>query len=129
MDTKRTRIHYSRRRLLVCSGLLGLLLTSCDDPVAALIGVTAVSTASRVAPDPMTPTHTHRCAIPSSDLQDPPGNTNTYITTTSDGHSHVVTLSRDQLLTLDEPNGAVSVEAEPAVINNFAHTHTFHFVH
>lgn len=122
MDTKRTRIHHSRRRVLACSGLLGLLLTACDDPVAALIGVTAVST------NPSTgPVHTHRCSIPSSDLQDPPGNVNTYVSTTTQAHSHVVTLSRSDLMTLNEPNGSVNIQSESA--GDPPHTHNFIFNH
>ena len=47
MPTIGVRAGAIRGRAWVCAGLLGLLLTSCDDPVAALIGVTAVSTGPR----------------------------------------------------------------------------------
>ncbi len=105
------------RWLGLCAALLGLLATSCDDPVAALVGISAVSTE--------TLGHTHRCTIPASDVADPPGDTNTYVTTTTQAHSHVVTLSRSDLMVLNEPNQSVSVQSESA--GNPPHRHTFIF--
>ena len=117
MATNGARIRRAGGRLLVCSALLGLLLTSCDDPVAALIGITAVSTE--------TLGHTHRSAIPSSDLLDPPGDQNTYVSTTTQAHSHHVTLSRSDLMVLNEPNGSVGIQSESAGTPPHQHTFTF----
>jgi len=119
MKTIESRTRRTPSRVLICGGLLGLLLTSCDDPVAALIGVTAVSTATQG--------HTHRCSIPSSDLVNPPADQNSYISTTVQGHSHVVQVSRSDLMTLNEPNGSVNVQSEPA--GDPPHTHNFLFNH
>lgn len=111
-----------RTRVWAAAGLLALLLASCDDPVAALIGVTAVSSTTSNGP-----AHTHRCSIPSSDLQNPPGDDNVYVTTTTDGHSHQVHVTRENLQILNEPNGFLSVQSEPA--GNPSHTHRFDFNH
>jgi hypothetical protein len=94
--------------------------TACDDPVAGLTGVTAVSTADG------SPAHTHRCTIPRSDIDDPPMGGRTYPTTSAEGHQHMVHLSEGNLRDLQQPNAAVSVTSSMA--GSPAHDHRFDFV-
>ena len=125
MPTIGVRAGAIRGRAWVCAGLLGLLLTSCDDPVAALIGVTAVST----GPTPPTAGagHSHRCSIPTSDLQNPAPGNSSYVTTTALGHTHNVQLSQSDLMTLNEPNGGVDVLTSDRNGDGASHTHRFLF--
>jgi hypothetical protein len=109
--------------------ILALAATSCDNPVAALTGVTAVSTnpLSPVAPfDPLSgPAHTHRCTIPASDIADMLPQGGTYFTTTADGHAHQVVLNQADFEVLAARNGSVSVISSAA--GDPPHRHRFVF--
>lgn len=107
----------------VVFALLALLAgTSCDNPVAALTGVTAISTLAE--------NHTHRCSIPLSDIDDPPAGGRSYTTTTDVGHAHTVSVSESQLRDLQQPGAAVSVVSStaPAAGPPPPHSHRFDFV-
>lgn len=109
------------QRWTVCALVAGALTaidSGCDDPVAALTGVTAISTQVQG--------HTHRCSVPLSDIEDPPAGGRSYTTTTEDGHAHVVPVSENQLRDLQQGGAAVSVVSASAGAT--PHTHRFDFV-
>lgn len=108
--------------LALAFALAALANSSCEDPVAALFGVTAVSTRDQG--------HEHRCTIPLSDIETPPMGGRTYTTTTDSGHSHTVHLSEVQLRDLQQRGAAVSVTSStaPATGPPPPHTHRFDFV-
>jgi hypothetical protein len=103
---------------LVTAAALAVSNTGCEDPVAALTGVTTISTQVQG--------HTHRCSIPLSDIEDPPSGGRSYTSTTAEGHSHTVLVSQAQLADLQQPGAAVSVQTS----ENGAtpHRHVFNFV-
>ncbi len=109
---------------ILTAAILALAVSSCENPVGAVPGVTAVST------NPLemgVAAHTHRCTIPASDIADLPAQA-TYFTTTAEGHSHQVKLRQADLQTLADHNGAVSVTSEPAQVETpTEHTHRFVF--
>jgi len=115
-------------RIVVLFALVSSLwVASCEDPVAALIGITAVSGGPKTDPPDDVPAHTHRGSIPQSDLNDPPSEGGTYLTTTALSHSHSFHLERDQLLTLTEQNQSVTIDTDPEMSMG-GHWHTFFFV-
>ena len=105
--------------VLLALGLVALWASGCTDPVAALGAINATS--SVVAG------HSHRCAIPLSDVDDPPPNGRTY-TTTTDGtppneHAHTVFLTAAQLTDLQTRNSVVDLLTSEVQ----GHTHRFLF--
>ena len=108
----------------IAAAILALFASSCDDPVAAALGVTAVSGPPMVNPgDPPVMSHAHRCTIPMSDIENPPA-MKPYETSTDLGHHHVIQLTASALMVLAEPNGSIQVVTEPDMTG---HTHVFTF--
>jgi len=110
------------RVLTVAAVLLLLWTTGCEDPTGAVTGITAVS--SVAAPND----HFHRATIPLSDVDDPPASGRNYVSTTAEGHSHVVHVSQAQLIILQQNNAVVTVTcAANTVTPPASHTHQFTF--
>jgi len=109
----------------IAAALLAVATSSCDDPVAALIGVTAVSGPPMAIGGATVMPHQHRCTIPMSDIESPPMSAS-YVTSTELGHFHFVDLSRSALMALAEPNGSIQVETRTEM--GSTHTHVFTFM-
>jgi len=124
-----TRRAFAVTVAICTAAILALAVTSCDNPVAALTGVTAVSTnpLNPVPPfDQMPgPTHTHRCTIPASDIANMLPQGGTYFTTTIEGHSHQVVVSQADFEVLAAHNGSVSVISSAG--GSPSHRHRFIF--
>jgi hypothetical protein len=67
--------------------------------------------------------HIHRAYVPASDQLDPTGKT--YTSSTDSGHSHLVTLSVDQLKTIAS-SGSVTVTSTASQVTG-SHQHDFRF--
>lgn len=105
------------RGLAFAALLLALWTTGCEDPTGAVTGITGVSGPPN--------DHFHRATIPLSDVENPPTNGRSYVSTTDAGHSHVVTLTNAQLTTLQQNNGLVNVTSSTAGDNPHSHSFTF----
>lgn len=110
------------RRLLGACVLAAAAMAGCEDPVAALTGLTATSTAPR-GPSPGSDGHTHRVTVPLGDIELPPPGGRVYATTTAgtSPHAHTVTLTEDQLTDLQQNGAVVSI----ATSNEQDHFHVF----
>jgi len=126
----RTDVQRALRRRIAVTGALALVVVaggitniSCEDPVAALVGVTTVSTNVEM--------HVHRCTIPISDIDNPPSGGRSYVSTTVETHSHTVFLTETQLRDLQQPGAGVSVTSSTAAgmpPPPPSHNHRFDFV-
>jgi hypothetical protein len=106
--------------LLLLAVLAG---STCQDPTGVQLDITGISG------QPLSqgvPPHFHRCTIPGRDITLAPPEGRTYPSTTDNGHSHEVFLSGTQLLDLQQPNAALSVDSKTTGSN---HEHSFLFEH
>jgi hypothetical protein len=110
----------SRRELLSSSTVLLLLVpTACSsgsstiqasEDASACNGVFEIST--------VTNNHDHSLCVPSTDLSNPPAGGATYTTSLNDGHTHTVTLSQQQLQTI-QSGGSVTVTTSAPFAHDF----------
>lgn len=110
------------RRLLGACLVAAAAMAGCEDPVAALTGLTATSSAPR-GQNPGSDGHTHRVTVPLGDIESPPPGGRAYATTTAgtSPHAHTVTLTDAQLTDLQQNGAVVSV----ATSNDQDHFHVF----
>lgn len=71
----------------------------------------------------LTGNHTHTLCVPASDLSSPPANGNTYMTSSSSGHTHAVLLSMQQLQMIEMGQ---TVMVTTSLVQG--HTHNFNIM-